>query len=753
MAATSAVGLWHLVSILSLVCFRDVLLVPVHQCIHSNDIRSLMRTKDLGNSTCLAWKAESCLTNFLSSDNSRGSDFLIFVERPFSWNKKSKEHLLLIIDRLHATVKEHEFHSRDSKFAVVQYSPKAKSSSRYFLVQPWTPHINSKELNRTLGVSEKKGKFSKVGLEQAFVLGTSQLLEDLVTKWIPKRFIPTNEVRGLEVLLDRDLHVIIFTGLQKSPKKSPKNDNHVNNFEPKMLKSLESILNNFIRDWNISFNLVVSQRYSLFVDMLGSPAASVLYGDGSHFNKALTLQKLIARGRQYQNTYQSHLLAKGIAFQVTDYTDLDSSCPLNPSSSGTEFIHYRHSDECLDISDGVVTSDGGCSFCSPIHGCVSDKERRSTSVVSMNPSRDTQQTSGNILLSGFTGSHADQDSNHLFLHSMDGSKIVDYVRELSVNEESLYSGSHCKGMPLQAVVKETTPVWEWQPTKPFFEPLMKFGEPVVLKNSVVTRWPAISKWSWSYLTDRFARQNLEAVKYTDSYLTFDPDLKAPLKVNISLPYAVKNMTAANFFSCVRFPHSCTDGYTGHYFFSSLPEELIPDTLPSDLLFHTQRDLDDRKQFIWISSPKMITHTHFDQDFNIFVQIKGRKRFTLWSPWQHELMYMYPRVHPMWHKSRINFQQPDLARFPLFGKSHASQVTVTPGDILFIPPYTWHYVETLDEPAVSISTWSHDYNLYDHMNTVYRHDHKFDLIASPEGGWACFMCMWVCAVWYCGLLGF
>ena len=73
----------------------------------------------------------------------------------------------------------------------------------------------------------------------------------------------------------------------------------------------------------------------------------------------------------------------------------------------------------------------------------------------------------------------------------------------------------------------------------------------------------------------------------------------------------------------------------------------------------------------------------------------------------------------------------MTRFPNFAKSRALQVVVEPGDVLYVPPYTWHYVETLS-PSVSLSTWSHDYDLYDHMNAIYRHDHKFDLIKDPRG---------------------
>ena len=86
---------------------------------------------------------------------------------------------------------------------------------------------------------------------------------------------------------------------------------------------------------------------------------------------------------------------------------------------------------------------------------------------------------------------------------------------------------------------------------------------------------------------------------------------------------------------------------------------------------------------------------------------------------------------MWHKSRVNYRAVDLERFPAFALAKGKQIELGPGDMLFVPPYTWHYVETLT-PSVSLSTWSHDYELYDHMYSIYRHDHKFDLLEDPRG---------------------
>ena len=37
---------------------------------------------------------------------------------------------------------------------------------------------------------------------------------------------------------------------------------------------------------------------------------------------------------------------------------------------------------------------------------------------------------------------------------------------------------------------------------------------------------------------------------------------------------------------------------------------------------------------------------------MFVQIYGEKLFTLFPPSASDDMYMFPRIHPLWHKSQV-----------------------------------------------------------------------------------------------------
>ena len=93
--------------------------------------------------------------------------------------------------------------------------------------------------------------------------------------------------------------------------------------------------------------------------------------------------------------------------------------------------------------------------------------------------------------------------------------------------------------------------------------------------------------------------------------------------------------------------------------------------------------------------------------------------------------MFPRLHPLWHKSRLDFERPEAAPpCTAYGTSEALTVEVGPGDVLYVPPLWWHTVETLS-PSASLSTLSRYHALYNRMQGLYRMTYHFDKLAHYE----------------------
>lgn len=104
---------------------------------------------------------------------------------------------------------------------------------------------------------------------------------------------------------------------------------------------------------------------------------------------------------------------------------------------------------------------------------------------------------------------------------------------------------------------------------------------------------------------------------------------------------------------------------------------------------------------------------------------------MWPPSEYRGLYLYPRVHPLWHKSRVDAAAPDTAAFPRYADAGSEEVVLRPGDVLYLPPYTFHAVESLT-PSVSLATLSHDDAVRDRMEQIYRTDIKSDRLVDPAG---------------------
>jgi hypothetical protein len=90
-----------------------------------------------------------------------------------------------------------------------------------------------------------------------------------------------------------------------------------------------------------------------------------------------------------------------------------------------------------------------------------------------------------------------------------------------------------------------------------------------------------------------------------------------------------------------------------------------------------------------------TLLHADQPCNLFVQIYGEKKWTLFLP--EDSACLYPEVtNTAYVKSPLDIESVDGARFPLFKHARVMVAHLKPGDVMYIPPHVWHQVENLTD---------------------------------------------------------
>ena len=77
------------------------------------------------------------------------------------------------------------------------------------------------------------------------------------------------------------------------------------------------------------------------------------------------------------------------------------------------------------------------------------------------------------------------------------------------------------------------------------------------------------------------------------------------------------------------------------------------------------------------------------------------------------------------------------QFPNFAHLYAWETEVAPGELLYVPPYTFHQVDSIQSPAddnvaISLTSWSHNRTLYGFLSELYGMPLISDKMESWEG---------------------
>ncbi|HSG33639.1 MAG TPA: cupin-like domain-containing protein [Sphingomonadaceae bacterium] len=141
---------------------------------------------------------------------------------------------------------------------------------------------------------------------------------------------------------------------------------------------------------------------------------------------------------------------------------------------------------------------------------------------------------------------------------------------------------------------------------------------------------------------------------------------------------------------------------------AVQSEIIPELLPGFVEANPMPLVPDYiEPRIWLGN-RIRVAPHYDLMENIAVCLAGRRRFTLFPPEQLANLYagpfeLTPAGTPV---SMVDPLEPDLERYPRFAEawSAAQQVTLAPGDALYIPYTWWHGVEALEPVSILVNYW-------------------------------------------------
>jgi len=109
--------------------------------------------------------------------------------------------------------------------------------------------------------------------------------------------------------------------------------------------------------------------------------------------------------------------------------------------------------------------------------------------------------------------------------------------------------------------------------------------------------------------------------------------------------------------------------------------------------------------IWMGQKGTKSPAHYDELDNLFVQMSGKKRVTLFPPEDYDKMYVFPLGHACDRQSMVNIGKPRLEDFPLFSDTNPIKLDLLPGDLFYLPPFWFHEFENLTPFPVSLTFWS------------------------------------------------
>lgn len=219
----------------------------------------------------------------------------------------------------------------------------------------------------------------------------------------------------------------------------------------------------------------------------------------------------------------------------------------------------------------------------------------------------------------------------------------------------------------------------------FFRDYFHANRPVILQG-LLDDWPAYRLWSPEYLKSTCGDAQVEIMAGRDA----DPNFE----INCERHRAT--ISFGDYVDCV-VDGSGNDSYlvANNRFLETGPgQKLLRDIVP----FPEYLDGGDLRcrAFFWLGPAGTITPLHHDTMSLFLAQVVGHKRIAFISPDQTQ--HMYNRVGVF---SDVDYERPDLARFPLFGHVVAEDFILNPGEVLFIPVGWWHHVRSLTA-SISVS---------------------------------------------------
>ncbi|XP_031769565.1 bifunctional peptidase and arginyl-hydroxylase JMJD5 [Galleria mellonella] len=251
--------------------------------------------------------------------------------------------------------------------------------------------------------------------------------------------------------------------------------------------------------------------------------------------------------------------------------------------------------------------------------------------------------------------------------------MVDSVQESIDFEHNKYSTHHLDVLDCPSM-------------EHFYRNYILKEQPVIL-NNCINHWPALSKWKDINYLKKVAGSRTVPIELGRVYTDTD--------------WTQKLMTVDEFISKHIYQCDSSTGYLAQYqLFEHIPELKKDISEPEYCCFSDDEEAIDI--MAWFGPKGTISALHHDPKRNLLTQVIGEKRLFLFSPSDSD--FLYPHEHELLNNTaQVDPREPDLEKYPKYKNATPFYCVLHPGQMLYIPPKWWHFVESLSI-SISVSFW-------------------------------------------------
>jgi lysine-specific demethylase 8 len=213
----------------------------------------------------------------------------------------------------------------------------------------------------------------------------------------------------------------------------------------------------------------------------------------------------------------------------------------------------------------------------------------------------------------------------------------------------------------------------------------------VVLRELASRWPALHRWQDNNYLQSIFGNLIFPVELGPSYLADGWQQKQMVFNDFYQDYVISEER-----------NSRPKGYLAQTKLIQQVPQLLND-IEIPIYCQTSAGNNTLDIFAWFGPEGTESPLHTDRKDNIYVQLIGEKLVLIFDATDSHFLYPHQNDE-ISNSSRVNILNPDLIAYPKFSLATTGSLTILrPGDALFLPKGTWHYVKSL-QPSWSLSFW-------------------------------------------------